>query len=84
MNSIPSTSQNYLQQAFEHLIMNLADAFDEYGVADEVYWDTAKHLHRAFEQIEAKLLPQTQLQEEANLHPAVAELLRRINQLKHT
>ena len=81
MSHPESTSQNYLQQVFERLALNLADAFDEFGVADSVYWDTAKHVHRAFELIEAKLLPKTQLNKEANLHPAVAELIRRINQL---
>lgn len=65
------------------MTLSLADAFEEYGVPDEVYWDTAKYVHRAFEQIESKLLPNTQLGEEANLHPAVAELLRRINQLSN-
>lgn len=68
------TSQNYLQQVFERLALNLADAFDEFGVADSVYWDMAKHVHRAFELIKAKLLPKTQLNKDADLHHAVAEL----------
>jgi len=72
MSPPKSTSQNCLQQVFERLALNLADAFDESGVADSVYWDAAKYVHRAFELIEAKLLPQTQLNKEADLHPAVA------------
>ena len=80
MNSPPVASKNHLQQAFEHLALSLEEIFIEFDVPDEVFWESSKHMHKTYMQIEEKLLPQTSLQEEGNLHPATAELIRKISQ----
>ncbi len=78
MNHPPVISQSHLQQAFEHLGLSLWAVFYQYGVPDEVIWEASKYVHKAYVQIEEKLLPQAHPQEDAELHPAVRELLRKI------